>query len=411
MVIDVRRPELLPPDIGERARMIRKRRGLSLQVAADLAGISRSYLSRLENGIRRFERRSLIDQLAEALGCSAQDLTGEPYQPADRRGAAAMAVIPEIELALYDCTLGDPPDEPCRPIEQLAELVRAAQHADDEARTDEAGHGIGRLLTELQVIAATRPADRRQALRLLVEASWVAYAVTKALGHIDLALVAAGRGYDAAELLEDQSLMAFVTWYRTTALQRVGARRRLAGILDRTIDELEPVADPTAADPILAELYGMLHLTASLHHAKRGDSSRAHGHLDEAVQLAGRTGERNSLRMHFGPTNAALWRLSSAVELEEGAQAAEQFGAVEIAASTLPPARLGAMHADLARALAQEGGPRDWDAVRHLDEADRIAPVRMRHDPVARELVASLDNRARLRTWELQSLRHRFGLS
>lgn len=391
--------------------MIRKRRGLSLQAASDLSGISKGYLSRLERGERRFERRSLIDQLADALGCSAQDLTGEPYQPADRRSAATMAVIPEIELALYDCTLDDVPDAPARPIEQLAQLVTAANAARDQSRTDEAGRGIGQILTELQVIAATQPASRQQALTLLVEASWVAYAVAKAVGHVDLALVAATRGYEAAELLEDTALMAFVTWYRTTALQRVGARRRVTGILDRTIDELEPTADPTAADPIRSELYGMLHLTASLHHAKHGDSSRAHEHLDEAGRIAQRTGERNGLRMHFGPTNAALWRLSAGVELEEGAQVADQFGSADIVASTLPPGRLGAMHADLARALAQEGGSRDWDAVRHLDEADRIAPIRMRHDPVARELVASLDNRARLRTWELQSLRHRFGLT
>jgi cytoskeletal protein RodZ len=36
--------------IGARARMIRARRGLSLEVVAGLAGISTSYLSMLERG-------------------------------------------------------------------------------------------------------------------------------------------------------------------------------------------------------------------------------------------------------------------------------------------------------------------------------------------------------------------------
>lgn len=390
--------------------MIRKRRGMSLTAAAGLAGISKGYLSMLESGQRRFERRSLIDQLAEALGCSSLDLTGEPYEPVDRRAADTLAVIPEIELALYDCTLDDVPDQPVRPVEQLADLVQAANAARDEGRPDVAGRDIGRILTELQIIAATQHPARQQALTLLVEASWVAYAVAKAVGHVDLALVAAARGYEAAERLEDVSLLAFITWYRTTALQRVGARRRVTSILDKAIDELEPLADPTLDRPVLAELYGMLHLTASLHAAKTRRADQAHEHLNEAVRIAGRTGERNTLLMHFGPTNAALWRLSVGVELEEGARVADDFDLPQTT-ETLSSGRIGAMHADLARALAQEGGPRDWDAIRHLDQADRIAPIRMRHDPVARELVASLDNRARAKTWELNSLRHRFGLT
>ena len=42
--------------IGARARMIRRRRGLSLDVAAGLAGISKPYLSALERGQRGFNR-------------------------------------------------------------------------------------------------------------------------------------------------------------------------------------------------------------------------------------------------------------------------------------------------------------------------------------------------------------------
>jgi transcriptional regulator with XRE-family HTH domain len=64
--------------IGARARMIRRRRGLSLDVVAGLAGISKPYLSVLERGQRGFNRRGLIEDLAEALGCSVADLTGQP---------------------------------------------------------------------------------------------------------------------------------------------------------------------------------------------------------------------------------------------------------------------------------------------------------------------------------------------
>ncbi len=43
--------------MGQRARMIRRRRGLSLDVVAGFAGISKSYLSALERGLRGFNRR------------------------------------------------------------------------------------------------------------------------------------------------------------------------------------------------------------------------------------------------------------------------------------------------------------------------------------------------------------------
>ncbi|HEV7450473.1 MAG TPA: helix-turn-helix transcriptional regulator [Pseudonocardiaceae bacterium] len=56
--------------IGARVRMIRRRRGLSLDVVAGLAGITKPYLSMLERGQRGFNRRGLVENLAAALGCS-----------------------------------------------------------------------------------------------------------------------------------------------------------------------------------------------------------------------------------------------------------------------------------------------------------------------------------------------------
>ena len=68
------------------------------------------------------------------------------------------------------------------------------------------------------------------------------------------------------------------------------------------------------------------------------------------------------------------------------------------------------VHLDLSRAYAQSGGDRDAEALQHIDTADRIAPTRIRNDPIARDLVVALDRRARRRVWELDSLRNRFGV-
>src|ERR1700754_3386648 len=96
--------------IGQRARTIRRRRGLSLDTAAGLAGITKGYLSRLERGERSFTRRGLLEDLAAALGCSVADLTGQPYLAPDQQTAEAAAAIPALNLVFYDATLDDVPD-------------------------------------------------------------------------------------------------------------------------------------------------------------------------------------------------------------------------------------------------------------------------------------------------------------
>src|SRR5215204_3990328 len=119
-------PELPPAEIGARLRAIRRRRGLSLDVVAGLAGISRSYLAMLERGERRFDRRGLLESVAVALGCAVTELTGQPYPTRDRATAAALAAVGQLGAVLYDVDLDDAPDVPARPVDVLAELARRA---------------------------------------------------------------------------------------------------------------------------------------------------------------------------------------------------------------------------------------------------------------------------------------------
>src|SRR6478672_11727744 len=105
--------------IGARARKIRRRRGLSLDVTAGLAGIGKQYLSMLELGQRGFNRRGLLEDLAAELDCSVADLTGQPYLPTDRSAADALAALPSIRLALNDFGPMDVPDVTLRQVEAL----------------------------------------------------------------------------------------------------------------------------------------------------------------------------------------------------------------------------------------------------------------------------------------------------
>ncbi|MBV9160786.1 MAG: helix-turn-helix transcriptional regulator [Pseudonocardiales bacterium] len=400
--------------ISARARMIRRRRGLSVEVVAGLAGITKQYLSALELGQRGFNRRGLIEDLAEALGCSVADLTGQPYLPADRAAADAAAALPGIALAVYEYQLDDPPDLPARPVAQLAAAVAHANAALDEAKFSLAVRHLGALIGELTVAAVSGSTDsRRTALAALAEACMVGTATARHLGRPELAIQAARRGYDAASMLGDPALTAQLAVQRSLGLTWIGARRRVTDVLDKALAAITPVADPSAADTSPAEAAGMLHLTAAWHHALQKHASDADAHLREAADLAAATGERNALHLHFGPAHVTAWGLEVAVELGRGTAAAERIsGDVPRLLDTLgSPNRRCVLHFNLARSYAQAEGARDGQALLHLDLADRIAPQGVRNVPVAREVLLDLDRRARFRVWELVSLRNRFGIS
>jgi transcriptional regulator with XRE-family HTH domain len=398
--------------IGSRVRRVRTRRGLSLEQAAELAGIGKSYLSKLETGQRRFIRRGLIEDLAQALGCSVADLTGQPYPAVDSRTARAAAAIPAVSAALHDTTLDDVPDVSARPVQELTYAAESALAYADDVRFDLAADGLSAVLTELHVQAATGIGDdRRAALAALVQATIVVRALAGTLGYAELAVAATRRGYDAARRLERPDLVGLMAMGRTMTLGRLGARRRAEVIAATVLDELAAEPGPSTVNTTVAQAQGMLHLSAALVSARDGRADNAAEHLAEASSLASHTGEQNHLRYHFGPTNVAAWDLTIGVEAGTGPQAAERFTAAPIDLSVFGSRdRESSVWFDVARAWAQAEGSRDGDVIRSLDTADRLAPMRVRNDPIARDLVADLHRRSRHRSWELESLRNRLGV-
>ncbi len=398
--------------IGQQARMIRRRRGLSLAVAAGLAGISKSFLSMLENGYRQFERRGLLEDLAGALGCSVADLTGQPYLPPDRQSTEVAAALVDISVILHDASLADVPDIPARPLRQLLAAAGQAHAHVDDARYGAASRGLAALLAELHVHAVTGGSEDRQAALVgLAQVCQVVFNLAKRTGRAELAVAAAQRGCDAARLAERPDLLGMMATSWTIGLMRLGARWRADSVSGETLTELSALLGPTPDDTSVGEARGMLHLASALVAARDGRPGDAATHLDEAGSLAAHTGERNHFRYHFGPSNVAAWELSIAVESGTGADAAERFTAAPVDLSVFgSKARESFVLFDLARGWAAAEGARDGEALRALDIADRIAPLQVRNDPIARDLVLMLDRRAPRRVWELDSLRSRFGV-
>jgi transcriptional regulator with XRE-family HTH domain len=388
--------ELTPVEIGARVRRIRQQRGLTVTVLAGLACIDKSYLSRLERGLRRFAQRWVLEALAEALGCAVSDLTGQPTA-AGRAGTAALAVLPPVSRVLADTTLADVPDLPARPVAQLAWLAAAANEAAADARYGIAGTDLAQLLLELHVhaVRGRDGATRRAGLRALVEACIVAVRAARTLGALDLAVAAADRAQAAAARLEDVALQGFAAMSASVVLTRSLAHYRAERVLTTALAALER-ADPTAADTAPAEAAGMLHLTCAQRAAKHGDAGGAATHLAEARALAARTGECTTLRYDFGPSNVDLWDLAGKVELGDGAKLAATIAHRPGLKASLGSAdRQAALDFDLARGHFQDGGARDGLVLRHLDLADLAAPRRIRHDPLTDELLAGVARRGR----------------
>lgn len=63
-------------EFGERLRMLRRRKGMSLRELAAKADVSTSYLSDLERGARGAPTAPVLERLADGLGISVDALLG-----------------------------------------------------------------------------------------------------------------------------------------------------------------------------------------------------------------------------------------------------------------------------------------------------------------------------------------------
>lgn len=388
-------------EMGRKLRQIRHARGKSLTVIAGLAGISPSYLSRLENGERALDRRSLIVALANALEVAPTEITSvgatTPGELEEDRSLNA------VRLALVSVAMGEPRGE-ILPAEVLSARVTDVLTAQRDCRYAEVGDALPRLVRDLHTtLDAGR--DAREVLQLL---SLTHVQGTQAWlmdigAPIDLGWQAATLARQAAERLEDDPMAHAVSAFGT-AFGLLGAGA--FDLASRTLSGPKVGTDTSEA----MQVSGMLSLTSSLVAAASGDQARRVAALDHAAELADRTGDGNALWFGFGPSNVGVWRMSVALEAGEYADAAQI--ATTVNPTALPsPTRLSAYWREYGRALARL--PRRHDeAVMMLRRAERISPARIHRHPFMRSIIAELLARAKRDAIgrELRGMAYRAGL-
>ena len=364
--------------IGRRVRQVRNARQKSQRVVAERAGISKSYLCRLEKGQRALNQRSLIVALADALEIAPSELTTLSV-PIVADGDTD-TVVKGIRRALIAVS-HDLPGGRVVPVKALRTRVEALVAAQRLGELDQVGHDLPELVRDLH----TTIAARRDVTELLVLAVLLHVQGTHAFLHdtgapADLRGHAAMLGWQAAGHHGAPEMLGMAAFGSANGLLATGE-------LDLAHAVLDSVTVPTTTGRA-EQLEGMLALSRSLVAAADRRPGDVGAPLERVAELAGRTGEGNAYGLGFGPTNVGVWRMTVALECGDHAQAATVAEGVR--PELLPSvARQAAYWGDYGRVLARLRGCRE-DAVWALRRAEDLFPARVHRHPFTRDTMAEL---------------------
>ncbi|MEU8332836.1 helix-turn-helix domain-containing protein [Micromonospora sp. NPDC048839] len=369
--------------IGRRVAYLRVRRRLSQQTFADRLGKSKSWVDKVERGVRSLERVSTIRDIAAVLRVDAAALLGRDAQPVDATGRAEG--VARIRAALSTYAMARGPSAAGRdvvPADRLARQVGHAWATFQHARYPQVVDLLPKLLVDVQRAPVQ---DSRAGRTALVEAYRVTASVLVKLGAPSLGWLAADRAMAAAT--GDRVLVAAAAVQLGQVLR---ASKRARSVLLAVAYRIAP-DDCAEGTPQELSLCGSLLVQAALMAARSGDDRVAVELLDEAAEMAAQVGDGcDHHRTAFGPTAVDLARVAAAVDLGNGRDAVALHEAATRREGWrwLPAEHRAAHLLDAARAYLLVDDPAN--AARVLVRADSIAPAEVRHRPAARDLVAQV---------------------
>lgn len=392
--------------MGTNVRRLRAWRGKDQAALAGLVGRSQGWLSRIESGKLRLDRRTDVEALADALQVHPSELTGQPYRPTGSRTYDIDVLVPAIRVALVDA-VPDARPLPAAVLRRRAEQAARAMWGD--GNLVDLAAALPGLIGAVRVAAAYAGSedDHRDALELLAVVASVAFPMLKHCGYTDLALVAAHLCTTAAEELDDPVWRAYADFRRSHALIPVGAPDRAMQISRRAIDTLEP---HVGSGVVALRMYGFAHLTSAVWASWAYRREDAEAHLAEADAVARRVPDGDFWDVFFGPTNVAIHRAQVTAALGDGEKLPALAAAIDPAG--LPgPVQRSYLHTYVGHGLINVRGRAD-DAVAALRRAEDAAPLRFRTRQIVPALLMSLLGKPMRASSvrELRGLAYRVGL-
>lgn len=395
--------------VGRRVRVIRARRGMSQQMLADLAGMSRSAIAKYETGDRPVDSRRTLYALAQALSVTLADLTGHNEERFDPSVTGVHGSVPAIETAIW-ATGNITPTAPTRSIDELTSAARDTETLNVECDYVTLGPKIAPLLSECyQHVRDEGGSDRDRAWDVLAMTAHTAASVLKSFGYLSLAWTAAQEAEKAAQNIGGTAALAAVAFTRSQILlSRPGG---LPAALQHATTVGAQLSDDARTTGEI-ELCGMLRLQSGLVTAAMGNDPEPH--FAEAARQATRLTQAapgTSLLSNptFGKTNVTLWRMSAAMELRDAEKVLTL--APQLSPADLPSeGRRAQYFVEVGRAHAIRRSYRE--SLHALLRAEHIAPQKVRNMTHVRELVGHMMRSARrnLTIGELEQLAQRVGV-
>jgi transcriptional regulator with XRE-family HTH domain len=372
---------------------------MSQQLFADRLGKSKSWVDKVERGVRRLDRFSTISEIADVLQVDVALIMGrDPVRRVESVNCIDQVEVAEIRAALerYDKISSFSPPPVDAPL--LTEIQKAVDHAWMTFQHSKYGvlaRALPKLLRDAQAADAAYCGEAaRYAAHLLGQVYQIASSTLRKLGEHDLAWLAADRAIMVCQRAEDDLLSALATVRVAGALSALGRSRPALEIDVNVAHQIAP-RDGVDASPERLSVYGLVLLQGSIAAARLGDSATVRDLLAGAEEAAKQVGgDDNHYWTSFGPTNVAFHQTAAEVEMGDGARAVRTHDGIDpLGFAAMLPERRASHMIDLARAYAQIGDvPRSTET---LIDADRVAPSEVRCRPLAHELASDLLRRTR----------------
>jgi transcriptional regulator with XRE-family HTH domain len=372
---------------------------MSQQIFADRLGKSKSWVDKVERGVRRLDRFSVIYEIADVLQLDVQVLMGrDPIRRPESVNCVDQVEVEEIRAALerYDkiSTFFVPPAA-APAVPELAKAVGHAWLTYQHSKYGVLARMLPKLLRDAQAVdVACRGDAGVEAARLLGQVYQITSSTLGKLGENELAWLAADRGIMVCQRADDDLLSGVAVSRVANALAALGRFRPALEINVNIANHLAP-GEGKEATPERLSVYGIVLLQGAVVAARLGDAATVrdllNGAEDAAKQLGG---DENHYWTSFGPTNVAFHSVAADVEMGEGGRAVATHDAIDpFQFAAMPPERRAHHLLDASRGLAQVGDVNRASEL--LVEADRLAPSEIRCRPIAHELIADLLRRSR----------------
>jgi transcriptional regulator with XRE-family HTH domain len=394
-------------ELGSRIAYWRERRGVTQRLLADRIGRSKSWIEKVEAGVRSANRLPILMSICTELRIDlpvliGRDLTRDTHKCIDDIQVETI----RASLERYDAIGSEIPDDYVPDISKTRRQLSYIWSAFEMADYEILGRTLPDLLLDVQrshVILGNAETARGLANVYLVTSSTL-----RKLGEYNLAWLAGDRAMHVCEQAGEGILPALIGSRVANALVAIGrseaALNLNMSLASRIGSDLHTEEDMSA--------YGHLLLQAAMAAAHKGDAISVRDLVREARDVAGRVPDHaNHHHLSFGSTNVGVHHVSALVNLGEGGLAVEAAERISEEGIRLLRRERRASHlVDVARGYSQWGMREE--ALGKLLEAEALAPREVNCRPQARGAIENLLERSSGRpSIALRTLAERAGVT